>query len=118
MADVQSQLLPWFEKFKALPVEAHLLCPKLSNEDAENYKDPNDPESQISRETKKKRIEEGEKRLEIAYWNSLVFGFDKRESGQWAEDLTNRLNECLRECPDCVLNWHMRRKPYLRQFAE
>jgi senataxin len=118
MADAQTQLLPWFEKLKALPLEAHLLCPKLSGADDENYKDLNDPESSITRETKQKRIKDGEARLEITYWNSLVFGFDRRDSGQWVEEFNERLNGCLQECPDCVLNWHMRRKQFLRQFAE
>jgi senataxin len=118
MDEVQAELLKWYEKFKELPPEAHLLCPRLSNDDDEDYKVLDDPDSLISIEEKKKRITEGQKRLEITYWNTLVFGFDKRDSGEWLDQFTDRLNGCLRECADCVLNWHMQRKPHLRKFAE
>jgi senataxin len=118
MSDLNIELLKWYEELKKLPSEAHLLCPRISDDDEENYKTVSGTESGLATEEKQKRIKEGDERIEITYWNSLIFGFDKRESGQWLEDFTNRLEGCLRTCSDCVLNWHMKRKPHLQKFAE
>jgi senataxin len=118
MEEAQAELLKWFEKLGNLPPEAHLLCPKVNNEDEEDYTDLHDPHSQITTEQKKQRVKDGQERLDITYWNTLVFGFDKRDSGQWLDDFTSRLDGCLRDCADCVLNWHMQRKTHLRKFSE
>lgn len=118
MADLQTQLAQWYEKLQALPSDVHLLCPRLNDDDNENYQDLHDPGSEIDAEERRKRIKDGEERLVITYWNSLVLGFDRRDAGQWADDLENRLNACLQNCADCVLNWHMQRKKLMHQFAE
>lgn len=118
MADVNEELVKWYEEFQKIDTECHLLCPKLSDEDGENYKTLSDPHSQISMEEKQKRIKDGEARIEITYWNSLIFGYDKKDAGKWLETFTNRLESCLKLCSDCVLNWHMKRKVHLDKFAE
>lgn len=118
MSDLNEELAKWFEELQKIPSENHLLCPKVSDEDVENYRALDDPNSEISIDEKKNRIQDGDKRLEITYWNSLIFGFDKRDAGKWLEDFTKRLEDCLRYCSDCVLNWHMKRKAHLQKFAE
>ncbi|KAJ6444101.1 tRNA-splicing endonuclease [Purpureocillium lavendulum] len=118
MADYNEDLAKWFEELQKLPAEHHLLCPKISNDDDEDYKTLEDPASGITVEEKKRRIEDGERRVEITYWNSLIFGFEKKDAGQWLNEFTTRLETCLRHCPGCVLNWHMKRKAHLQMFAE
>lgn len=118
MTEINDELAEWFEEVQKLSPECHLLCAKLSNEDGENYRILDDPEAQISPEEKKKRIEDGDRRVEITYWNSLIFGFDKKAAGKWLDEFQTRLTDCLRHCPDCALHWHMKRRAQLRKFSE
>lgn len=117
MTDLRQELAKWYDELLKKPLEAHLLCPKICDDDDENYKDLLD-DSVISLDEKKKRIQDGEHRIEITYWNSLIFGFDKKEAGKWLDDFEKRLEHCLNLCPDCVLNWHMKRKAYMQKFSE
>ncbi|KAM6480170.1 SEN1 N terminal-domain-containing protein [Trichoderma sp. SZMC 28011] len=118
MADINEVLGKWYEEFQQIPAECHLLCPRINDDDDENYKTLDDPDSRISSEEKQSRIEQSKKRIEVTYWNSLIFGFDKQEAGKWLEDFTGRLENCLKYCPECVLNWHMKRKYHLQMFSE
>ncbi|KAK8917409.1 Helicase SEN1 [Metarhizium anisopliae] len=118
MSDLNEELAKWYEELQKLPHDCHLLCPKIDSDDRENYKTFDDPESQITVEDKKQRIEDGHHRIEITYWNSLIFGFDKSDAGKWAEEFKDRLEHVLRSCSECVLNWHMQRQVYLQRFSE
>ncbi|KAL7787987.1 SEN1 N terminal domain-containing protein [Trichoderma ceciliae] len=118
MADINEVLGKWYEEFQKIPAEVHLLCSRISDDDDENYKNLHDPDSKVSIEEKKSRIQKSKERIEITYWNSLIFGFDKQEAGKWLEDFTGRLESCLKYCPECVLNWHMKRKHHLQMFSE
>ena len=115
--DSRNELEKWYEEYQKLPAENHLLCPRLDNEDDENYKDLSDSSSKISQADKRARIEAAQKRIEITYWNSLIFGFDKKDAGKWLDQFTNRLESCLKTCADCVLNWHMTRQHHLDKFS-
>lgn len=118
MEDFNEELVTWFTKLQELPPECHLLCPRLSEEDGENYKVLDDPESAISVEEKKSRIAAVEERIRITYWSSLVFGFDKQTAGHWLDEFSQKLEYCLKYCADCVLTWHMKRKPNIQVFSE
>lgn len=118
MAELNEELSKWFVELQNIPEAYHLLCPRISNDDEENYKTLDDPDSQISVDEKNERIRQGNERVEITYWNSLIFGFEKRDAGKWLADFTVRLEHCLRYCCDCVLNWHMKRRLHLQKFAE
>ncbi|PHH88828.1 hypothetical protein CDD83_6986 [Cordyceps sp. RAO-2017] len=118
MTDLTEDLPRWFGELRNIPSEHHILCPKIDNDDEENYKSLNDPESNISVEEKQARIKDAERRIEITYWNSLIFGFDKADAGAWLESFTTRLENCLKLCSECVLNWHMKRRAYLQKFSE
>ena len=91
MSELNEVLAKWFEELQNLPKECHLLCPKTDEEDFEDYKTLDDPESKISVEEKKQRIEDGNRRIEITYWNSLIFGFDKTDAGKWLEEFWTRM---------------------------
>ncbi|KAG6016141.1 hypothetical protein E4U54_002236 [Claviceps lovelessii] len=118
MSELNEELAKWYDELQKLPSECHLLCPKIDADDGENYKAVDDPESTISADEKRQRIEASHHRIEITYWNSLIFGFDKSAAGKWLEEFKDRLEHTLRTCSDCVLNWHMRRPVYLQKFSE
>lgn len=118
MAELNEELSKWFEELQKLPSESHLLCPKISEDDVEDYKSLDDPESAISRSEKAARIEDGKRRIEITYWNSLIFGFDKSAAGKWLDEFKERIERTLRTCSECVLNWHMYRPLQLQKFSE
>lgn len=118
MSDLNEELSKWYEELQKIPTEHHLLCPKTSDEDYEDYKTLDEPDSKLSQDEKKDRIEKGKQRIEITYWNSLIFGFDKQDAGKWLDDFTSRLEHCLKGCAECVLNWHMKRRAHLQKFNE
>ncbi|KAG5949461.1 hypothetical protein E4U53_005865 [Claviceps sorghi] len=118
MSELNEELAKWYDELQKLSPDCHLLCPKINADDGENYKTLNDPESTISVDEKRRRIEESHRRIEITYWNSLIFGFDKSTAGKWLEEFKERLENTLRTCSDCVLNWHMQRPVYLQNFSE
>ncbi|PKS09461.1 hypothetical protein jhhlp_004077 [Lomentospora prolificans] len=111
---IEDVVTEWFTKFRAIPKDVHLLCPKISEEDGEDYtRIPVDGD-----EKKKKRIEEGEARVETVYWSSLLLAMPKEKTEQWMKEFGDRLNEALRKCDKCVMNWHMKRKAFLTKFQE
>ena len=118
MAEFNEDLARWFEELQKIPADQHLLCPKISQDDDENYKSFDDLDSSISVEEKQARIKDADRRIEITYWNSLIFGFEKKHAGKWLEEFTSRLEQSLKLCSDCVLNWHMKRKTQLQKFSE
>lgn len=117
MSDPAQVLKGWFEKFQQIPAGCHLLCPRIKADDDENYRYP-EPDSLLTDDERTKRILAGDSRVEITYWNSLVFGFEKEQAGPWLEEFTERLSLCLRECSECVINWYMRRQHYIKAFTE
>ncbi|POR34180.1 Helicase SEN1 [Tolypocladium paradoxum] len=118
MAEFNEDLGRWFDELQKIPADHHLLCPKVSHDDDENYKSLDDLDTSISTDEKEARIRDAERRIEITYWNSLIFGFEKKHAGKWLEEFTTRLEESLKVCSDCVLNWHMKRKAQLQKFSE
>ncbi|KAM5346868.1 hypothetical protein ACJ41O_009873 [Fusarium nematophilum] len=116
--DTHEELNKWYEKIQEFPKGSHLLCPQLGDDDEENYKVLDDPDSNISQDEKRDRIQKGNERLEITYWNSLIFGFDKEIQGKWGDAFGERLSESLRNCADCAFNWHMKRRAVLQKFSE
>ena len=112
------QLEQWFDKYSRIPEEAHLLCPRINAEDDEDYNNVSAPSSNISQKEKALRVEEGDKRIEITYWLTVVFGYDEKEAGQFLHDYASRLSDTLETCADCVRNWHRMRQHFLQEFLE
>lgn len=107
-----------YAELEALPRGLHLLCAKISADDEEDYRKIDDPNSSLSTDEKKKRVQDGEKRIELTYVNSLILGFEKKSAGKWGEEFRERLDTTLQVCSDCVLNWHMKRQQQLHKFHE
>jgi senataxin len=106
-----------FNLFTNLPVDAHLLCPKVSEEDDEDYEDLSEP-GDFGVEEKLKRIQEFKKRVGIAYQASLVFGFEEDNAASELEEFRSRTNSFLTTCSHCVRTWHRNRKPFLKHLSE
>lgn len=118
MHEIDEELAKRYAELQEIPPDVHLLCPKTSEDDEEDYRKVNDPDSSLPPAEKQKRIQDGEKRVELTYWNSLILGFDKKAAGKWGEEFRERLDNALRHCSDCVLNWHMKRQEQLHRFSE
>jgi senataxin len=118
MPELIEELAEKFAEFQQIPKGCHLLCAKVSEDDEEDYRRPSNIGSSLSVDERKKRIEDGDRRIELTFWNSLVFGFDKKDAGKWAEEFRSHLDLALKHCSDCVLNWHMKRVKCLQKFSE
>ncbi|KAH6662222.1 helicase SEN1 [Plectosphaerella plurivora] len=110
-------LTDWYKRLEKVPESPHLLCPKVDDDDEEDYEDLTTPGETITIEEKKQRVKDGEERLEIAYWNSLLMAYGRDGAGVWLKEWDRRVTPNLHSCDKCVTNWHMNRKKYLQIFA-
>lgn len=114
---VEDLLEYWYKKFRDVPEEAHLLCPKVDEDDEEDYDEPNQPGVDITAEQKQQRIRDGEERVRITYWTGLLMAYGKDKAGVWLQSWADRMSTFVHNCDKCVTNWHMNRKKYMQEFA-
>jgi len=107
-----------YRKLNSFPPGAHLFCPKRDNNDYADYDNPDFEEDDISIAQKHKFIADGEQRRKEAYQFSLVFALSAEEVGEWQQAYIARLAVALTECDRCVRNYHMWRKPFLKEISE
>ncbi|KAK6842562.1 hypothetical protein PG987_003422 [Apiospora arundinis] len=105
------------EEFIAIPSELHLMCPKTSDDDEEDYEDLSEP-GDIGIEQKKQRVEEGSSRLDITYRCSLILGFSDEAFNEVQNVFKVRVNDLLTSCSACVRGWHRSRKRFLKYLSE
>lgn len=110
---IEEVISDWFAKLRAIPKDAHLLCPKTGPDDEEDCTNVADAD-----DAKRGRIQDGKDRVQIAFWCSLVFAMGKNKFDAEFKELNGRLESCLTTCEQCIINWHMCRKPFFREFAE
>jgi hypothetical protein len=67
---------------------------------------------------KRELIEEGRQRQDVAYKYSIVLGLDMSSAAAMLKDYTLRLHTLLTSCSDCIRNYHMGRKSYLKYLHE
>ncbi len=112
---------------KSWPREAHWFCPKRRDDDAINYDDPGASEAQAEEEhltstQKAKLIAEGDERLETAYKLFELHMFEMADMEDALLDARmdhrGRSQDLLTSCDRCVRNYHMGRKPFLKEFSE
>lgn len=103
--------------FVNLPVEAHLLCPKVSEEDDEEYDELSDP-GDVGIAEKLRRIQDFKRRVGLTYQTSLIFGFEEENAALQLQEFRSRTNSFLTTCSQCVRNWHRNRKPFLKHLSE
>jgi senataxin len=107
-----------YRELKSFPTGAHWFCPRRHKEDHIDYDNPDEPEEDMSLETKHQLIEDAKRRHKVAYRYSLILGLAPEVSGTLSKDYIDQLDEQLTTCDKCVHNWHMGRKPYLKELAE
>lgn len=105
-------------ELKGFPQDAHWFCPKRNDDDYADYSRPDEDEEDVSAEKKKELIEDARKRHTVAYKYSLITGLAADAGKDMIEEYTVELNKLLRSCDKCVHNWHLGRKPYLKELAE
>jgi senataxin len=109
------------------PQEAHWFCPKRRDDDPLNYDDPDASEIEAEEEhvtsaQKAKLVEAGDERLKVAYKLFELHVFEMNEMQDAMLDARmyhrSRSQELLTTCDRCVRNYHMDRKPFLKEFSE
>ncbi|KAK8048702.1 helicase sen1 [Apiospora phragmitis] len=105
------------EEFMAISPELHLMCPKTSDDDEEDYEDLSEP-GDIGIDQKKQRVEEGSSRLDVTYRCSLILGFSDEAFKEVQNVFKTRANELLTSCSACVRGWHRSRKRFLKYLSE
>lgn len=106
-----------YELFITLPTEAHLLCPKISEEDEEDYDDVEEP-GEVGVEEKLRRLQDFRRRVGVVYQTSLIFGFEEENAAPQLKEFRVRTNGFLTICSQCVRTWHRNRKPFLKHLSE
>lgn len=107
-----------YHELEAIPEDAHLLCPRVDDSDTNAYNAPDEPDDDITVEEKKRRIEVGLHRFDVACKLSLMLGLNAEQVKSWLETWKARLEACLRKCDQCVRHWHSRRDQFLRTVSE
>jgi senataxin len=102
----------------SFPPGAHLFCAKRNDDDIVDYDNPDSEEDDISITQKHRLIAEGQKRRKVAYQFSLVFALSAEDVGEWQQAYVARVAVALTECDRCVRNYHMWRKPFLKELSE
>jgi senataxin len=105
-----------YEGISEIPEGPHPCCPKIGDEDEENYDDLEDPPHMASE--KKSRIEEGKRRLDLSCKLSLVLGLTDASKERYQSIFDSRVDRYLNFCPGCIKNWHKYRLKFLKQLSE
>lgn len=115
--ELYSLIIENYHRFEEVPDEAHVLCPKVNNQDANAYEAPDEPGDDITVEEKAQRIRDGQERFEITCNLSLMLGLNADQVRSWLEAWKTRLEACLRLCDKCVRKWHSDRESFLRRVS-
>ncbi|CAN8100170.1 unnamed protein product [Discula destructiva] len=107
-----------YEEWKLLDPDKHLLCPKINDEDEEDYASPGPPVTAITLAEKAQRIQESQGRRNLTYELTLLLGITHDMSRGWIEPWTEAIERCLTKCDACILNYHMQRKAFLKKLRE
>lgn len=107
-----------YEKWKQLDQIKHLFCPKIDDEDEEDYGSTGPPLTNISVAERDKRIQDAQERQELSYELSLLMGISSEMSVGWIEPWKKGIERCLTRCDSCILNYHMQRKSFLKKLRE
>lgn len=106
---------------------AHILCPKVNDEDSTNYQNHDDehvdlPDTDgslfIKSDEKKRRIAEADARITTTTEYSMVVGLDEQTAGPWIPEFRSTLDTALTKCDRCIRNWHLHRVTLLAQLRK
>lgn len=109
--EVYAEVIRAHHDLEKIPPAVHLFCPKVCDEDDEDYENPDVPGDEIDVEEKKTRIQAAQERLRLVSWASLILGIEEDQADKWAPEFRERTEVFLTKCDACVRLWHMNRKP-------
>lgn len=107
-----------YEKWGHLDQIKHLFCPKVDDEDEEDYGSTGTPLTNISAAEREQRIQDARERRELTYELSLLMGISTEMSAGWIEPWKKGVEKFLTKCDCCILNYHMQRKAFLKKLRE
>jgi senataxin len=107
-----------YTTFASIPEDLHLLCPKLNDEDSEDYDHPDEEGNEITAKEKVERVAKSRKRIETTYYLSLLLGINSDVLQTAFEVWTDRIQTCLHKCEKCVRTWHSMRNGFLKVMIE
>ncbi|EFX01966.1 tRNA-splicing [Grosmannia clavigera kw1407] len=115
--EVYAEIIASHQELERIPTDVHLFCPRLSDDDQEDYDDVAGSDAD-----KLKKIEDGQRRLQLTSWASLILGINRDQADRWLPDWIQRTESFLVKCDGCVRAWHMGRKALrsrlLKEFDE
>ncbi|KXJ93970.1 SEN1 N terminal-domain-containing protein [Microdochium bolleyi] len=106
-----------FEDLRAIPPEHHLCCPKISEEDDEDYEDLDTP-GEIGIAEKRQRLQNSLDRQDTLYNCALILGLQQESQGAFLTEFSERALAVLGSCSTCIRNWHKGRKPFLKRLSQ
>lgn len=117
-SNLYDKVVKAFQEWEQLDGTKHYLCPKVDDEDDEDYTSPGPPITTITAEEKAQRIQDAHHRTELTYQLSLLLGIAYNQSGGLVEQWSDGIERCLTKCDACILNYHMQRKTFLKKLRE
>jgi senataxin len=119
MSEIYDYLIEAYKKLHAIPEPVHWFCPKVSEDDLEDYYGhPDKDGEEITKEEKAKRLEDFIPRRNLAYKFCLVIGVSREQVAAWQDWYLERTHHFLTTCHLCIRNWHRQRQPFLKLLAE
>ncbi|CAK7209317.1 DEAD-box type RNA helicase [Sporothrix curviconia] len=111
--EVYEEIIASHQELERVPPDAHLFCPRTSDDDQDDYDDPAAGGASLTADEKaarQARIDDGRRRLQLTAWASLILGIDREQADRWLGDWVQRTESFLVKCDACVRAWHMERK--------
>ena len=116
--EVYTEIIAAHQELNAIPRNLHLFCPKVSDEDYEDYDNPDVESANISAHEKKTRIENAQHRLALTAWASLILGILEDEADKWLVEWKSRTESFLTRCDVCVRAWQKYKKALHNRFLK
>jgi senataxin len=107
-----------WKTLKEYPEELHLLCPKVNDDDIEDYDRPEEDGTDATAEEKVARIASSVVRRETTVYLSLLLGMDASEHGELIQAWKDIVEKFLHKCDRCIVAWHSMRKAFLGAMKE
>jgi len=108
--EIYDEIIRSHQDLEKIPPKLHLFCPKVHEDDDEDYAAADEPGHAITIQEKQARIADAKDRLQKASWTSLILGIKEEQASRWRPEWIAQTEVFLTKCDNCVRNWHMSRK--------
>ncbi|KAK4229582.1 putative helicase [Podospora fimiseda] len=115
--ELESTIIEWHQEWEEFPPDAHLCCPKVHDEDDNDYSQFDDPYGDdITTTEKRLRVEQYKHRLSVTYDLSLLMGIPQDRASTWLHEWKDKVESFLQRCDDCIRNWHRGREQFVKRL--